>query len=45
MAVDDGKQIEYVSLGDKCYLEHVLNVPVNEPVKVLKYLINKNIIR
>ena len=45
VAVDDGKQIEYVSLCDKCYLEHVLNVPVNEPVKVLKYLISKNIIR
>ena len=45
VAVDDGKQIEYVSLCDKCYLEHVLNVPVNEPVKVLKYLVSKNIIR
>lgn len=44
VAVDDGKEIVYDSLCDKCYLTEVEGVDITSPVKVLKHLQKKKIV-
>ena len=45
VAIDDGKQIIYESLCDRCYIEDVQKINLNNPDKVLKKLMNKRIIK
>jgi len=43
VAVDDGKEIAYDSLCDRCYIRDVQGIDIDEPHKVLKKLIDKGI--
>ena len=45
VAVDDGQEIVYVSLCDQCYIRDVEQIDVNDPIKVLKKLDSRGIIR
>ena len=45
VAIDDGKQIIYESLCDKCYIEEVEKINLNNPEKVLKKLIEKKYVK
>lgn len=45
VAVDDGREIVYVSLCDQCYIRDVERIDINDPIKVLKRLDNRGIIR
>ena len=45
VAVDDGKEIAYDSLCDRCYIKDVQGIDIDDPKKVLKKLIDKNIVK
>ena len=45
VAVDDGKEIAYDSLCERCYLRDVQGIDINDPEKVRKKLIQRKVIR
>ena len=45
VAVDDGKEIAYDSLCDRCYIKGVQGIDIDSPEKVLKKLMDKSIIK
>ena len=45
VAVDDGKEIAYDSLCESCYIQNVQGIPLNDPIKVMKKLMERGIIK
>jgi len=45
VAVDNGKEIVYDSLCDRCYIKDVQGIDIDEPEKVLKKLIDRGIVK
>ena len=45
VAVDDGKEIAYDSLCERCYIRDVQGLPIDEPTKVMKKLMERGIIK
>ena len=45
VAVDDGREIAYDSLCDRCYITDVQGIPLEKPIKVLKKLADMKIVR
>ncbi len=45
VAVDDGKEIAYDSLCDRCYITDVQGYEIDKPEKVLKKLMDKGIVK
>lgn len=45
VAVDDGQEIAYDSLCDRCYIHDVQGFDIDNPQKVLRRLMNKGIIK
>ncbi len=44
VAIDDGKEIAYDSLCERCYLRDVQGIDIDKPEKVLKKLIDRKIV-